>query len=137
MTTHRIFVYGSLLSGQPNYARFLAQPGAEFKEAAVTDDGFLLLDLGFFPGMVRGEGEAHVLPRVFGEVYEVDDATLARLDRLEGHPTMYRREKIKLHDGSEVEAYLYQPRAGREYPVIASGDWIEHVTTHRSFPPRQ
>jgi gamma-glutamylcyclotransferase (GGCT)/AIG2-like uncharacterized protein YtfP len=66
------------MSGQGNH-RLIAN--TRFLGAARTAAGFTLYDLGAFPGMVaEGSGA------VEGEVYAIDDATLARLDRLEGHP---------------------------------------------------
>jgi gamma-glutamylcyclotransferase (GGCT)/AIG2-like uncharacterized protein YtfP len=49
---------------------------------------------------------------VYGELYKVDELTLKRLDRLEGHPDFYRRSDITVIDletGSPVncQAYIY------------------------------
>ena len=60
---------------------------------------------------------------VAGEVYEVDEATLAALDRLEGHPRFYRRTRIALEDGAAVETYLLAPEQVEGRPVIDSGNW--------------
>ena len=114
----RVLVYGSLLSGEPNH-RLLAR--ATLVGAAKTQAGFNLHDLGAFPGMVAG-GEGGVT----GEVYDVDAATLARLDALEGHPRWYRRTPITLADGSAAETYLLTPRHVAGCPVVASGDWRAH-----------
>ena len=93
-----VFVYGSLKRGLSN-ARLLE--GARFVGRALTSPDFGLEDLGPFPGMVRGDR------RVAGEIYAVDEATLARLDALERHPVWYRREVIRLDDGVPVESYVY------------------------------
>lgn len=111
----RVFVYGTLLAGEPNH-RVLA--GARLVANARTEPAFELRDLGAFPGLVRGGAHA-----VAGEVYEVDEATLAALDRLEGHPRSYRRTRIALDDGSLVETYLLPPEQVEGRPVIASGNW--------------
>ena len=73
--SHRVFVYGTLLGGGPNH-RLLRRSRLVGEDT--TADGFALHNLGPFPGMVRATA-GHVR----GEVYEVDDATLAALDRLE------------------------------------------------------
>ena len=76
-----MFVYGTLKRGHGNH-HWLA--GAPFLgEAALPD--VVLHDLGPFPMAVPGEG------RVWGEVYAVDAAGLARLDRLESYPRLYDR----------------------------------------------
>ena len=60
---------------------------------------------------------------VAGEVYKVDNATLARLDHLEGHPRFYRREPITLDSGQDALAYMQAPKQTRGRPHITSGDW--------------
>ncbi|WP_342379405.1 gamma-glutamylcyclotransferase [Myxococcus stipitatus] len=111
----RVFVYGTLLAGEPNH-RVLA--GARLVAKACTEPAFELRDLGPFPGLVRGGTHA-----VAGEVYEVDAPTLAALDRLEGHPRFYRRTRIALDDGALVETYLLTPEQVEGRPVIVSGNW--------------
>jgi gamma-glutamylaminecyclotransferase len=113
--TTRVFVYGTLLSGEPNH-RLLAD--AALVGAARTEPEFDLVSLGAFPAMVPGGRTA-----IAGEVYEVDRPTLDALDRLEGHPRFYRRRAVRLDDGGEVLAYLLTPDQVRGRPRIESGDW--------------
>ena len=121
MTAHRsqrrarVFVYGTLLAGEGNH-RLLAN--ATLVGEAHTTPAFELRDLGYFPGLVKGGACS-----VTGEVYEVDAATLAALDRLEGHPRFYRRVRIALDDGTNVETYLLTPEQVEGRPVIPSGNW--------------
>ncbi len=115
--TTRVFVYGSLLSGEPNH-RILA--GARRVGAGRTAARFALHDLGAYPAMI--DGGAHAIA---GEVYDVDPKTLARLDVLEGHPRYYRRTAITLADGSSAETYLLTPAQVEGRPLIASGNWRE------------
>ena len=113
----RVFVYGTLLAGEPNH-RLLT--GARLVAEARTKPAFELRDLGAFPGLVRGGEHA-----VAGEVYEVDEATLAALDRLEGHPRFYERRTVRLEDGDEVAAYVLPIEQAHGRPRIPSGDWME------------
>lgn len=113
--TARVFVYGTLLSGEPNH-RLLAH--ASLVGEARTQPVFDLVTLGPFPAMIPGGATA-----VCGEVYEVDRPTLEALDRLEGHPRFYRRRAVRLDDGGEVLAYLLTPDQVRGRPRIESGDW--------------
>ena len=113
----QVFVYGTLLAGEPNH-RLLA--GAELIGEFETEPRFDLISMGVFPAMVVG-GETAVK----GEVYEVDEQTLAMLDRLEGHPRFYRRQPIRLVDGREVIMYLLDVDQAYGYPHIPSGDWRE------------
>ena len=110
-----VFVYGTLLSGERNH-RLLAR--ARLVGEARTEPRFSLHDLGSFPGLVPDGSHA-----VAGEVYEVDEPTLAALDRLEGHPDFYRRASVGLDDGTSVLAYLLTSEQVRAYPMIASGSW--------------
>ncbi len=119
----RVFVYGSLLAGEPNH-RALA--GAVLVGAATTVPAFALYDLGAFPGLVAAGEQV-----VTGEIYEVDAAGLARLDRLEGHPSFYRRTPITLADGDEVETYLLTRTQVAGRPIVAGGCWRAHRKERR------
>lgn len=111
----RVFVYGTLLSGESNHALL---DSARLVTAARTLPSFALYDLGSFPGLVAAGSHA-----VLGEVYDVDAATLVALDHLEDHPRFYRRTPIILDGGLEAETYLLPPEQVERCPLIASGDW--------------
>ncbi len=92
--------------------------GAAFLGSAQTTSEWALLDLGAFPGLVPGAGV------VVGELYEVDEARLAKLDHLEGVPHFYRRGDVDLDDGRRVLAYILQPSAYPEDAIfIPGGSW--------------
>lgn len=115
--THHVFVYGTLKRGHGNH-RVL--DGSTCLGPAWTDAAFTMRDLGAFPAVyANGETSIH------GEVYAVDDSGLARLDRLEGHPGFYQRERVAIA-GIVVWVYLMNDiptwRAG-DCPVIESGVW--------------
>lgn len=80
--TVNLFVYGTLKEGYHNH-HFL---GDSKKIANYQLEGFRLIDLEAFPGMVPGKGY------VMGELYEVNEDLLPELDRLEGVPYLYTRE---------------------------------------------
>ena len=68
----RIFVYGSLRHKQGNsHWMTNAQLLGDF-----SIDNYQLYSLGHYPGAVPGNGTVH------GEVYRIDNATLAELDAL-------------------------------------------------------
>jgi len=103
-----VFVYGSLKRGH-RLAGHLA--GSRFVGRARTVSGFRLFDLGWFPAMKRDDDGG----QIEGELYEIDDATLARLDRVECEGRLYRREEIALAEIDEfddgldtfAQTYLY------------------------------
>lgn len=115
VATTLVFTYGTLLEGERNH-RLLRT--ARLVGAASTPPKYELRHLGGYPGMVRGGTRA-----IAGEIYEVDAATLSTLDRLEGHPTFYRRTRIRLADGVAVSAYLLRRQQVERCPIITTNDW--------------
>jgi gamma-glutamylaminecyclotransferase len=113
--TTRVFVYGSLLAGEPNHR---ALEGARFVGVAQTEPRYSLHDLGAYPALVADGTHA-----IVGELYDVDDEVLARLDRLEGHPEFYRRDHITLADGSDAETYFLPHAQAAGTPRVTHGDW--------------
>lgn len=116
-----VFVYGTLKRGQDHHD-FLA--GQSFRGEARTVPGYRLVDLGEYPGLLPYPSDQD---GVTGEVWWVDDATLARLDELEGlNEGLYRRERIPLlppFAGETVLTYVYAwgTTGG---PHIPGGTWI-------------
>ena len=112
----RIFVYGTLRKGEcRNYlledSQFIGYARAK---------GYLLYNIGSYPGMVEGGGE------VVGEVYEIPESLLEKLDWVEGVPDLFRRELIEvtLETGQTISAYAYiYNRKIDNKLLISSGDW--------------
>ena len=110
---HRVFVYGTLLSGEVNHD--LLKDAARLGPHR-TQPCYSLYLVGAYPGLVRGGATA-----VQGEVYEVDSSGLRRLDRLEDYPLLYDRELIPTPHG-RAWVYIYRGDVGGRL-LIASGDW--------------
>lgn len=108
-----LFVYGTLKRGLANHHQLA---GAGFVAEAVMD-GLDLHDLGPFPMAIAGQGQAH------GELYRVNEAQLAQLDRFEGVPRLYERCKRPLRDGRQAWIYLGRPRQVRHSSRLAAGRW--------------
>lgn len=135
MTT-RVFVYGTLMSGCGN-DRLMTDPryrpeGGEARLVgpALTRPEFTMYSCygGGYPALVRTGGTA-----IVGEVWEVNDAVLERLDRLEGVPHHYQRIEVPLAvpEGAAPAHVYVQPAKhweGREADVIASGAWRAFLT---------
>ena len=119
----RVFVYGTLLSGEPNSG--LLDPD-DFVGESLTEPSFKLVSLGAFPALVVGGSTA-----VQGELYEVGPWTLKALDRLEGHPHFYCRRTFRLAGGSSALAYLLDAKRTKGRPVITSGDWRSFIKERR------
>jgi len=98
LKSFKVFVYGTLKQGYGNNEYFLG--GSEYLGPAVTGRAdYDMVSLGGFPG-VLSDGENAIL----GEVYKVDEATLARLDSLESNGSLYQREQIRCYtvEGDEL-----------------------------------
>lgn len=121
---HKVFVYGSLLSGMGNHPLL---EKSKLLGTTASPKGFSMIDLGYFPGVIEAPDEGSVL----GEVYEVDDATLLRLDRLEGYNSsnpgfgLYSRKEIDTEFGKAI-IYIYNNHYGRVSNSVANGDWRTH-----------
>jgi|688.fasta_scaffold04815_23 gamma-glutamylcyclotransferase (GGCT)/AIG2-like uncharacterized protein YtfP len=112
-----LFVYGTLMRGQANH-HFLA--GSRFG-GAWRMPGLMLHDLGPFPMAVATTDTA--ADSVQGELWWIDAACLARVDRLEGHPRLYERRQLPLEGGQRAWVYLGRPRQVRHSPLLPDGRW--------------
>lgn len=125
---HKVFVYGTLLSSASN-------PAKSFAEATIISKGHVigrLYDLGWYPGY-RPEARMD-LPepsKVYGELVEVSDGNLEKLDSYEGYPSLYDRQKVFVHteDGlEEAWVYVYNHKDDlTQDQIIPSGSWLERV----------
>ncbi len=133
----KIFVYGSLLRGLENH--HLLQ-GEKYLHRARTVDSFYMVSnrttqrseekAGHYdptdfepqepykyPFLLKEPAAVdHFRSRITGEVYEVSPEALARLDVLEGHPTVYMRHAVQVQNlergGCDIaHAYLLQSDA--------------------------
>lgn len=99
-----VFVYGTLKRGCENHG-WIAQQ--HLIATAHTKPHYRMFDLGGYPGMVRDE---HGLA-IEGEVWEVDESGLKRLDVLEDIAGgEYERVAIELEGEfatQRVEGYVY------------------------------
>jgi gamma-glutamylaminecyclotransferase len=84
----------------------------------------------YYPKVIREEA----VSTIAGELYLVDGPTLARLDDLEDHPFMYRREQVAviMDDDEEVRAWLYfYPQPG--WYLLEGGDLLAWLREQQDF----
>lgn len=101
-----LFVYGTLQRG---HRRSATMAGQRFLGPARTTCDYRLYDCGSYPGLVEtAEGGCEIE----GELWEVDPARLAVLDRVENVAgNLYRRSRVRLQppfDHASVQTYFYQ-----------------------------
>lgn len=89
LSTYTVFVYGTLLQGERNHNFYLSESSYSGK-AHIT--GFDMYDIGYFPGIVPGDGV------IKGELYDVSKETLSDLDYLEGEGNLYVRHCVPAID---------------------------------------
>jgi gamma-glutamylcyclotransferase (GGCT)/AIG2-like uncharacterized protein YtfP len=123
-------VYGELLSAPD------VKPGPRLADGCQLLGGCwipgVLLDLGDFPGLVRGDGQ------VLGELWRVGEPSiLEELDRFEGYDrereeeSEYVRRRVELLE-PQLEAWVYLYNGSPEgRPRVESGDWLGHVADRR------
>jgi gamma-glutamylcyclotransferase (GGCT)/AIG2-like uncharacterized protein YtfP len=115
----RVFTYGTLMQGQGNHD--VIRDGR--LQGTDSVKGFDLFDLGPYPAVKES---SRACAEVHGEVYLVNARTLAMLDRLEGCPRLYTRERITLTSGETAWMYVYAQDPtlwGHELPT---GRWTTH-----------
>ncbi|OPX55020.1 Uncharacterized conserved protein YtfP, gamma-glutamylcyclotransferase (GGCT)/AIG2-like family [Oceanospirillum multiglobuliferum] len=125
--SHYVAVYGSLRAGLINHYLL----GGSTLIGTILHQGLTLYDLGEYPAALR-----HPSTGVILEVYRIENATLALLDRLEDYEplrpndSLYLRETLKTPFGL-CWVYLYnQSLAG--VPIVASGDWLDYYSAKQA-----
>lgn len=96
-TMARVFVYGTLKKGQPNYKHMIntAKGLAKFQGRGRTVEKYPLVIAGKYniPYMLNIPGTGH---HIAGEIYSVDEQMLQFLDEFEGCPDMYQRTLMRI-----------------------------------------
>ena len=132
MTGKIVFVYGTLRKGD---IRFGLDSLIDLIHPKAYLEGFQLIHLGGFPGIIPGKGRVH------GEIHLY--TTFDQLDSIEGFwendpkASLFRREKVmvELPRGRELQAstYVYNARQPRGCQVIESGDWFSDEAQARTL----
>lgn len=111
-----VFVYGSLKRGQKHHDQM---NGARYIGLAEVPYHRLVLYEGSYPALTPAPGSPEA---VSGELYEVSNEHLKRLDAFEEAPHLYQRASVSLADGTKAWAYVIESRLATEYPAV-HGQW--------------
>lgn len=119
---HKVFVYGTLKRGFPNH-HYMTTSKLIGVYRTVARYPLVVGGRYFSPSLLPEPGAGK---RILGELWEVDDATLAKLDELETVqlPTGYRREMAKIEPeagGPATEAWTYFRERSRVPVIHADG----------------
>ena len=126
---HLVFVYGTLRRGSAG-AMSISFPNSKFIADAKVKGS--LYDLGAYPGLLLNESNSLVI----GEVYEVDDEGLNKLDDFEASSN-YCRKQVEISAGNDRRiCWTYEPDPEFHSPgtLITSGDWIQYAKTKTDWP---
>jgi gamma-glutamylaminecyclotransferase len=97
-----IAVYGTLKKGYTNYNTYLTT--SKFIGSGKTKDKYPLIIKGL-PYMIDERGKGH---NVAVDVFKVSNPVLDKLDKLEGHPTWYKRKQIPVVvKGKTLTCWIY------------------------------
>lgn len=126
----RVFVYGSLMRGEPNHG--VLERGTYLRDIW-TAPGVAIVRAGPYPSLLFAESAGPREPlvrneRVHGELWEVDHGLLDDLDRFEGHPDWFARREITLDDGSRAHAYAMPEHELHALPLMPGGVWRKSKT---------
>jgi gamma-glutamylcyclotransferase (GGCT)/AIG2-like uncharacterized protein YtfP len=128
MSTHSVFVYGTLRKGGSNHFRM---DGSELVGSGSVSGDIYLIDSNpelVFPALKLGDGG-----RVLGEVFRVSEAQLKALDAFEGisehyeEPYEYRRVmvNIELESGELTHGWVWEWNLCLdEVKPLPNGDWL-------------
>ena len=99
MNNTYVFVYGTLMKNYRNHGYL--ETSTYIGDGSI--EGYEIYDLGRYPGIIEGSGT------VFGEVYQVTEETVEKLDYLEEEGDLYikKPEMVKLDNGETLEAMVY------------------------------
>jgi gamma-glutamylcyclotransferase (GGCT)/AIG2-like uncharacterized protein YtfP len=138
----KVFVYGTLLRGFGNH-EYCLKDSTFVKEDSLPK--FEMRTHGSYPG-IRPLVWNRATSKVHGEIYEVNEQTLERLDHLEGivpevavqngrprDSGNYTREVVKTESGEEVFVYVKCRCKDYMKHVIRDGRWKSFTQKHPRF----
>jgi gamma-glutamylaminecyclotransferase len=98
---HHLFVYGTLKKGFPNHDYYLESAKQLGKYQTIEKYPLVLCGARYVPCMIYSPGDGR---HVEGELYEVDDECLNRIDSLEGiqDPDGYSRTVIRVSSSERI-----------------------------------
>ena len=122
--TKIIAVYGSLRKNMGNHGLI---SHSTLLETTTVSLPYKMISLGGFPGLIKSDQNNEITI----ELYEVDDATYKRVERLEGYPSFYDKHNFSLKGYEKpIEIYVlnekdgYYSKYGKENTHIL--DWVKY-----------
>ena len=105
---HKVFIYGTLKKGFPNYDRYMHEKYYICKCKTIDPYPLVVANKYYSPVLINEKGNGVI---VSGELYEIDKRTIERLDRLEGVDTDWGYTKhtidIITDSGEVTQGFAY------------------------------
>ena len=130
----KVAVYGTLRADQP--LAHVWQESATASVGIVTGFGLVVRDDCEFP-VAKWTGKEHdiiVVDILSFRKESVFKRVVSEMDRIEGHPLLFRRQKVtavRHKDSKEIDCWMYvgaDPRMFHNGAILEDGDWSEFVT---------
>lgn len=96
-----VFVYGTLKRG---FSNNFVMGNSEFVGQCITVNDYFLTQGRFYPMLI----DAQPGKKIKGELFLVETSKIPSIDRFEGHPNLFNRQKIlvRFHE-KNIEAWCY------------------------------
>ncbi len=119
LRTEKVFVYGTLRTHATNWMWTLRP---QIGKSDVVH-GYVMYNSphGGFP--IASPGKSHEY--IIGEVFDVTEKMLAKLDQLEGFPHHYDRTLVTTENDDVV--WIYFQKDASKLERIEGGDWLKHI----------
>jgi gamma-glutamylcyclotransferase (GGCT)/AIG2-like uncharacterized protein YtfP len=124
---HYVFVYGSLLSGLYNHYHLNEAKLLGEATSATHSYSMWVGHTKSFPFLIEGSEKA------YGELYEVNEDTLRKLDVLESHPNFYQRfSRVFECRGVYITAWVYMfQNSVQKMERVYGNDWKKFLETQK------
>ena len=123
MTTRFLFIYGTLLQADNDFAIYLQNNSKQYANGKFKG---LLYDVGEYPGAIETNNDNNY---VYGCIVELKDiAVLKTIDHYEDHPNLFIRKLIEVEYDKRLITcwvYLYNLPVTGLQPII-SGDYLSY-----------
>lgn len=116
----KLFVYGTLRKGSKGH-RYLLSANLLAENEKIY--GLRMYDNGFYPFVIKVDNLDEF---VVGEIYQIAENILPKLDHYEGTPSLYKRV---YHEKKDLYLYLSQATALDHLPIVPQGDWLTYKAT--------
>jgi len=117
---HKVFVYGSLKQGESRHKVLESPEVLSYGADIMMFPGYLVKVTKSYPGLLYTGNE---ISSIHGEVYGINDILLKKLDRIEGHPTLFMRSLRRTKNSHMCWVYIFQNPTGSHFEPVPDNDW--------------